>query len=417
MRKLLGFAEHAFAVVAVLIYSGGPLTVIISDGASEGDGRGPVSSDTSLIQLICMLIYAVTCFLLVARWKNVVYLLSKDRWIWALVGMAVLSVLWSAAPPMTITRDVALIGTTLFGIYLATHYSMKQQLQLLGWMFGVAVVLSLLFAVALPKYGVMGGIHAGAWRGIWTHKNGLGAMMILSSIVFFLLANSTKKNRWVLWCGFSVSLFLLLRSTSTTSLLNFANVFAVVVVARIFRWRYDIMIPAILAIATVGGSLYVWFTDNAEILLGSVGKDATLTGRTELWPVVWEMIWKRPWLGYGYGAFWLGEDGESAYVWRAVGWQPPNSHKGFLDVYLQLGLLGGAIFWLGFGINVLKSLVWVRLSRTSETIWPVTFMLFTVLANVAESTLLLQNNLFWVLYVAVAFTLLLPPEEQKKVMD
>jgi O-antigen ligase len=417
MKKLLQFAEQGFAIVCLMLYGGGPLTLILSGGASEGDGTGSVKADNSLIQLLFMLVYVVTFFLLVARWKKVLYVLRKDRLIWGLGAIPIVSIFWSAAPAMTITRSIAIIGTTLFGLYLSARYSLKQQVQLVGWMFGIAIVLSLLFIVALPKYGIMGGVHSGAWRGIWTHKNGLGKMMVLSSLIFLILAIDTKKNRLVLWLGLILSVSLLLLSRSSSSLLNLMIITTVFCLLRTLRWRYELMIPALIAIGVVTGSFYVWFTDNADALLGSVGKDTTLTGRTDLWPLVLEMIDKRPWLGYGYGAFWLGYDSESAYVWYGSGWNPPDAHNGFLDLWLHLGLLGLSLFLVAFWITLVQGLAWARLCKTSEGFWPVTYMTCLILVNLTESSLMTQNSIFWVLYIAVALSVLSPPEQPAKVMN
>lgn len=413
MKKITSFGEQVFTVLSLLQYSGGPLTLILSGGANQED---VVDADYFLNYVLFLLIYAVTIFLLIARWKKVIYVLSKDKFIWVLMVIIVVSVFWSYVPAMTLRRSLTMVGPTLFGLYFATRYSLKQQLQLLGWMFGIAVVLSLLFGVALPKYGVMGGMHAGAWRGIYFNKNSLGKMMIPSAMTFLLLAFSTPRNRWLLWCGFSLSVSLLLLSTSKSSLINLVQLIAAFFVFRTFRWRYELMIPALIAIATVGGGLSVLFTANADTVLGSLGKDATLTGRTDLWPYVLEMIEKRPWLGYGYNGFWLGLDGESAYIWRATGWKPPNAHNGLLDLWLDLGLLGVSVFLLGFWTSLLRALAWARLSRTSDGLWPVIYITFMVLANLTESTLLERNNVCWVLYVAVALSVLITPEQPTKVI-
>src|SRR4028118_1138251 len=226
MRKLLRFAEHAFTVVSLLHYSGGPLFVILSGGANEGEqGEGGTSTDSSLILLLFFVIYLVTLFLLILRWRKVLYVLSKDRFIWVLMALTVASMLWSTNPAKTINRSIALIGTTLFGLYLASRYSMKQQLQMLGWTYGIAIVLSFAFAVALPKYGIMGGVHAGKWRGIYNHKNTLGKVIVPGVIVFLLLALGSQKRRRLLWCGFGLALLLLFLSTSKTSLTNLLTLF------------------------------------------------------------------------------------------------------------------------------------------------------------------------------------------------
>jgi hypothetical protein len=95
---------------------------------------------------------------------------------------------------MTIARDLALVGTSLFGLYFATRYSLEEQIQLLSSMFGIVIILSFLFAIALPKYGIMDGIHAGAWRGIYNHKNVLGKVMVTGVIIFYFVLSVPKKS-------------------------------------------------------------------------------------------------------------------------------------------------------------------------------------------------------------------------------
>ncbi|NEO34994.1 MAG: O-antigen ligase family protein [Moorea sp. SIOASIH] len=414
MRKLLTFFEPIFTTVSLVLYSGGVLTVILSGGRSEGDVIQEF--DSSLSRLLFVLIYLVTFFLLALRWKKVLYVLSKDRWLSLLVGIAVVSVLWSSEPTTTINRAVALIGTTLFGVYLASRYTMKEQLEMLAWAFGVAILLSFMFIVALPKYGIMGGVHAGTWRGIYVHKNVLGKVMVPSAVVFLLLAIRGKKNNLLFWGGFGFSVILLLFTTSKTALVSLIIMLLSLYLYRMLRWRYDLLIPTIFAMTTFGGSVLIWLLDNADALLGAIGKDATLTGRTELWPFVLDMIEKQPWLGYGYGSFWNGFNGESAYVWRAVLWPAPNAHNGLLDLWLALGILGVSIYLIGFSFSLLRAIAWLRVSKTSENLWPLLFLTYTVLANITETSVMIQNNIFWVLYTSVALSVLIPLERQPNIL-
>lgn len=415
MRKLLIFVEQAFTIVSLLLYSGGPLTVILSDGANEGDlESGSSQIDSSLILVLFFVNYLIIGFLLILRWKKALKFLKKDKYLVILIGLAIVSVLWSYEPSKTINRGIAILGTTLFGVYLSSRYTMKQQLQILGWMFGLAVVLSFVFAVVLPKYGVMGGVHEGKWRGIYNHKTVLGKIMAPSAIVFLLLAIGSKKYRLFLWGGFFLSIILLLRSTAATSLLNLITLLAASVAYRVFRLSDKWLVPGLISTASTSIIFYIILSINTEALLGSLGKDTTLTGRADMWPYIFEMIWKNPVLGYGYGAFWSGPNTPSFYIWQATGWTPPNAHNGLLDIWLQIGLLGLLIFLFGFfTITLPKALTWLRSSRTSEGFWPMLYMTYMVLANLGETTLMVQNDLFWVIYVAVAFTVLTPPKQRK----
>ncbi|MBD2099688.1 O-antigen ligase [Leptolyngbya sp. FACHB-261] len=435
MKKILRLAEQSFTVLSLLLYSGGPLTVLLSGGVSEGDGRA-VPTEYPLIQLLFLVVYAITLFLLSKRWKDVFTVVSKNRLIGLFLGLVLVSVLWSYEPMMTIRRSIALAGTTLFGIYLATRYSLKQQIQLLGWMFGLAILLSLIFALALPKYGIMGGVHTGTWRGIYLHKNALGKVMVPSAAIFLLLALDNPKKQLLFWGCFSSSIILLLLSTSKTALVSFVFLLSALCLYRFWQKHYDVIFPALLAItATICISFSPPLLPQVNALFNvteappsqtvtlpssssetvttspkSTDKGKTLHARSQLWSLALEMISKRPWLGYGYGAFWLGNDGPSAYIWKITDWMPPNSHNGWLDLWLDLGIFGIVIYLIGLWKTLAKALAQVRLSRTAEYLWPIAYLTFLMLVNLTESTLVVQNNLLWVLYVAVALSTLTPSE-------
>ncbi|HYW21785.1 MAG TPA: O-antigen ligase [Nodularia sp. (in: cyanobacteria)] len=413
MIKRLECAEKVFAVVSLLHYSGGPLVVLLAGGVSEGEAS---TGDFNAIpvRILYLLNYFISFLLITARWKKVIYLISKDKFIGILIAIAVMSVFWSYDPNITISRVIALIGTTLFGVYLASRYTLKQQIQLLGWTFGLAILLSLLFIVALPKYGIMGGVHAGAWRGIYPHKNSCGPMMMLSSIIFLFLAISEKKKRLRLWLGLALSVFILLMTRSTSALLNLINLLNVFFVFRALRLRIDWKVPILCLIITVSSSLFIIIKTDPELILGAFGKSSNLSGRDEIWAAVLDIIWKRPWLGYGYGAFWLGENSEAINIWYAVGWKVPYAHNGWLEMWLDLGFLALIISAFGFMFSFLRSVYLVCITTTTEMFWPGIYIVYMFLANISESLLMVQNGFSWVLYVTICLSILLPPEKPVK---
>lgn len=406
MRKVLVFAEQIFTVVSLILFTGGPLAVILTGGFSEGEVNLGIPREFPQLVAIFTLIYFLSALLLLIRWKKVLYVFSKERFIWLLLGIALVSFIWSVNPAITINRSIALVGTSLFGLYLASRYTIKEQLNLLMWTFGVILLMSLVFAVALPRYGIMSGTHAGAWRGIYVHKNVFGRMMTMSALVFLLQAKDAKCNRWLSWFGLVLSICFLLLAKSTTSVINTVTLFALIPIYQTFRWRYHLMIPAMIAIVTFGSGLSLWFTSNAPTLLGALGKDTTLTGRTEMWPYIIDMIVKQPWLGYGYSVFWQGWNSPAAYIWYAAQWTPPNSHNGFLDLWLELGFLGVLVFLIGFCATLFKGLAWLRTTKSLEGLWPLMYLTYMVMANLSESSLLNRNEIFWVLYVAVALSMI-----------
>jgi exopolysaccharide production protein ExoQ len=402
--------ERGFTILSLIIYSGGFLSLIKSGGASQGEADFISETDSSLALIVFQLIYFITFILLVLRWRKVLYILQRDKFIWILVGFSTASTLWSLDPRMTFVRCVALIGTSLFGLYLATRYSLEGQLQMLGWTFGTVIVLSLISVFLLPKYGVMAATHAGAWRGIYNHKNVLGKMMVLSSLIFLLQTNMNQK-RALTWIGLSLSMMLLLLAKSSAAIMSFSVLVVVFMVVKTLRWRYELMVPTLLAVLMSGAGILMFLTDHVDTLFKLVGKDPTLTGRTDFWVLVLNNIWKHPWWGYGYGAFWQESNSDAALIRYAVGWSVPNAHNGLLDLWLDLGILGVIILLIGVLGTVIQAYILLRRTKKAIYIFPFLFVADIVLSNLTETTLMVRNDVFWVVYVAIALSMQAQLEE------
>jgi exopolysaccharide production protein ExoQ len=416
LKRSLLLMEQVFTAAALMLYSGGPLNVILSGGFSQGDQQ-IAEPDYSLTRSIFLLTYVVVFGLLFSRWKQLVRAIPYGMIIWVMVGFAGLSYLWSDIPSTTFSSTVGLIGTTLLGTYIATRYTPKQQLQIFGWAFGLVIILSFVYAILLPKYGIMGGVHAGAWRGIYTHKNTLGKMMTLSSTVFTLLLLSDRKHRLILAGGLSLSIGLLLLTTSKGALINLIMMLAVIASCSVLRANYRWLVVLGGTLLLLTGAIATALTLNIETLVVDVlEKDLTFTGRTDIWASAAEMIKLRPWLGYGYDAFWNGMDGASAYIWRDLQWSVPDAHNGFVELTLHLGFVGLSIFLVGYVINLASSILKVRATSGTEFIWPLAFLIYLIPSNVYEQSLLKSNDIFWVIYVVVTLTLFMPVSTDSEVL-
>ncbi len=404
---LLKLVEKGFVVFSLVFFTGAITTLMNGGAFPNADQSNPINKALSFkILLVVML-------LIVVWHKKVIPVVSRENFLWVLVGIAVASIFWSDVPTVTLPKIINLIRTTAFGVYFAARFNLKEQLRLLAWALGIGALLSLVFALALPSYGVMGMgsiittetiAHAGAWQGIYGHKNVLGRIMVLSAVVFLLVANNSRRYRWVAWAGFGLSVILILLSTSKTALIILLTIIALLPFYRALRWNYTLAVPFFITVVLVGGAVAVLLVSNAEGILGVFGRDLSLTGRTDLWAIVLDKISERPWLGYGYGGFWRGWNGESADVWSVVRWEAPHSHNGFLDLWLDLGLLGLTTFALSFIALCLRAVSWLRQTKTAEGLWPLAYLTFLLLANITESSLLRQNFL-WLLYIAVTLSM------------
>ncbi|MEM7064911.1 MAG: O-antigen ligase [Cyanobacteria bacterium P01_B01_bin.77] len=402
-KRLLLLFEYSAAIATLILCSGGPITVILTDGFSQGD-QVANQPDFAIMRHLFLLTYVIFFSLLVLRWKKVVYVFQQSPWVLLLFLFPPISLLWSVDPGITFQRSIAIVGSGLLGVYLASRFTLKQQLYLLALTCGIIVVLSGAYALLLPKYGIMGGVHTGAWRGIYTHKNTLGKVMVLCATTFLLLLGSDKRLRVLAVLGLAASIILLVLSASKTAMINCLVMVLVIGIIHVLRLYYKVMVVALVGIVTVIGFGLLWTAVNAEDILLSLGKDVTLTGRTDIWQFALSKIQERPLLGYGYQAFWQGWGSEAQDAWLREGWRVPHAHNGFLDLALELGLIGLVCFLAIFVVTGMRRLRDVKVHVGSEHILPIVVMVYLVMANLTESSLMKRNDLLWVLFVTTSLS-------------
>ncbi|HEY9651412.1 MAG TPA: O-antigen ligase [Coleofasciculaceae cyanobacterium] len=375
--------------------------------ASEGSGLsgGYVTSPLDRpILLMQFGIYTVTLLLVILRFKSVIRPAMRDPFLWVLTLMVLTSFVWSDFPSISQKYGIRVFFTTLFGLYLASRFSMKEQFRMVAWALGFATVFSLLYTLALPGAGIESGIHSGAWRGPVLHKNSFARIMVVSALSSLLVAINSRKYRFILWTVFAIAVALLVLSRSKTALLIFINVMALFPFYRALRWSHGITVPFWITLLLIGGSLLNWLSGDWENVLVGLGKDSTLSGRTEIWNAVIEQIWKRPWFGYGYQAFWQDEGG-AELVWITIRYRVAQAHNGFLNIGAELGLLGLACFVLSIIFTFIRAIKWARLTKTADSLWPILYVTFLPMYNYTETTAVEDNSIFWILLVAISLSL------------
>lgn len=397
-QNLVLWWEKFFAVTGLFLSTYAVIPLLRKQSGIVFD---PFQGDI-IIQALWALIYAITFFLLLKHWRQVLRVAFLDKFIWLLLILAFASTLWSGAPVVTLRRCAALLGTTAFGVYLAACYTRQELLRLLLWALGSCAVLSILFALLLPSYGIHLKTYL-AWRGVYENKNILGCFMALAAITWLLNSFSQSRGRLVGFAFCVTSIALLLLSKSITAFVAFFVLLFFLLIYYLAHYR-NIWAVRPLAILAVG-SLFIWFYNHLELVLITLGRDTTLTGRTLIWQEIWGMILQRPWLGYGYSAFWLGWNGPSSHVWNVLPSKVISAHSGFLDLWLQLGLAGVCIFLVSFFANLFKAHVLLRGKKSLAEMFPLLFFLFILVYNISESAILVQNSMFWILYVAISIQL------------
>lgn len=390
-----GFVEHALVFLILLAVSDALLPHFVGGGAAAESVDG-----NPALRRVTIAAGAVSLLLCAIRWRSWWRVARRDSWTLLLVGLALLSLLWSELPEVSLRRGLVLLSTSAFGVFLAARYSPPALLRVLAAVLGASALLSLFFALALPSMGVASGVHRGAWQGVYTQKNTLGIMMAVSTLVFLLAWRQASRRRWLLAIGASLSALLLVRSTSATSLVIVATVLVLLPLFRLLRSRHSLAVPTLIFAVLLMGGVATMALVNREAVLNALGRDPTLTGRTELWRSVLQEGSQRPWLGHGYSAFWMGAESPGVAIWRAVGWEAPNSHNGYLDLWLELGLVGLGLFALSLLMGGIRAIRLARSVDGAAALWPLVYLSAFVLYNMTEGIILSSSTLLWVLYVA-----------------
>lgn len=365
-----------------------------------GDTGDIPQAEGNLLEFTVQAVFHVVAFCFIAlHWRTVLRGAWKAKWILLLVAVAIASTVWSQHPLVTIRRSVLMLSTTAFGIYLGRRFTLPQQLRLLGWTCTLVVLSSIFMALFLPRYGVDHVLFPGAWQGAFTHKNILGRAMVFSMLVFYFARPPAAW--WMRWVGIAGALCLLVLSRSVTGIVVSAVMVATLPFYRVLRSKLTVLIPIMLlvGVAAVGSALLSYMI--LPSLLGMLHRGSNLTGRTELWHAMLLSIAKHPWLGYGFNAFWrIG--GESSAIAEQVSWLVRGGHNGFLDVIIDVGFLGLSIFVAGYVVLWHGALRLLRQTNGAVPIWFCTYLTYMFLYSLTESTILHQNNIFWILYASTA---------------
>ena len=348
---------------------------------------------------------------LVVLWKrrrDVSRILTNNKWLLAFFAYMAFSILWSDYPGVSFKRWTKTVGDLLMVLIVLTEADCLDGMKTI---FRRSAFVLLPLSIILIKYFRDIGIAYSddgsqtMWIGVTTQKNVLGyvAMVCGLSFVHSIVTDRKLRKIWVDLLLLLLALWLLAGSStagSKTSLFGF--VFGVCVLIAVRRspknpGRVGLVVILLALMAVVwtsfGGSLF-------ESAASTLGRDATLTGRTDIWNAVLEVGPRDPLLGRGYGSFWIGDT--AAEVWRKpyIYAHIQQSHNGYLDIYLELGILGLALLSCLICSVYRNSLVTLASHFEYGTMRMI--LLFVILVhNIAESSFGRPVHLLWFLFLLV----------------
>jgi O-antigen ligase len=359
-----------------------------------------ISTDVpALTTVLVSTIYFCCALLLLVHWRSV---LKATRRVWPMLllpGLAFVSMCWSHAPLLTARRSTFLTVSTLLGIYLGDRFSLEELARLLVQALCPMMVAVLILYLIAPNIVVENVSYVGALKGLSGAKNTFGGYMAIAVPLLFLVRFKRYQRTRYLFLALAAAFLLLSRSATSlgTCILTFA---------AMPLWRFAAnsrnrkMLAFTLVAAVVAACLSLMWIERQSVL-SIVQRDATLTGRTELWSFILAAIAEHPLLGYGYGAFWSGINADTVNLYKGVRWLPNDADNGYLDLCLAFGIPGLLLLLFVFKRAFESAYKYISQNGEAIGLWPITYVVYFVVHNTCESHLLTTRSLDYFLLTAI----------------
>lgn len=335
--------------------------------------------------------YFAGCLFLFARQTNPAILRSWPLFL--LPILCTISALWAPSSDEALRKGFSLALTGLVAIYAATRVSGRNIL--------IAYFMTELIAAVWSLR--VNTIDQGAWTGMFGQKNFFAINMFIlyvTSLGVALDKENKARMRLLAAATIPLALFLVLMAKSgTTTLLSigatavmFGHAFIWQPAAKITHARTLIILSLVtvilIAAYVVIGILQL---DLKEELLGALGKDSSLTGRTMLWDIAKHQMNEHPWTGLGANGYWRAERGTANTITALLQGSDKFTSFSFHNSYFENGVnYGYPGFWatvfLATWCCASAGLNWVRDQSVVNSVFLV-LALMLVLRTTSEADL------------------------------
>ncbi len=253
------------------------------------------------------------------------------------------SCIWSDDFSISLRRWIALGCEVAAGVAIAKRTTVRQFVWIV---FSCTLAWLSLGVLAELSQGTFRPFEAGhRFAGVF-HPNIMGVNTALLTLSSLYLAMGNSRKRWLLISVAGVGFLFLFLTRSRTSVAAMLVAIAVtwVFTAPISR-RIGYLLTLGLAATCVAIAIGLGsFEISADaVAMGRADDDmSSFTGRVPLWQELLEdYVPDRAWTGYGYGAFWTSD--RIAEVSKSQGWAATHAHSTYIDLVLNIGIVGAAL--------------------------------------------------------------------------
>jgi len=373
--------------------------------AAWEQGRVEIIKNNPLDRNVLIALMVLGLIILIGRSRRFRLILSDNSWLVAFCVLCLFSLLWSEEPGTVLKRWTRLAGDVIVILLILTEWDPEETIyrimRRMGILFLPLSVLLIRFYDQLGRIYTLYGTQM--WVGVADHKNSLGALCAFTGIVLVWRSlTQWPKVDWLNAGLVAVAGYLLLGSRSSTAAVVFVlGVVLLVVQSRIKKdvRKLNRAIITGLIVLLVLQVIAVFFLNKslAPIFFSAAGRDSSLTGRVPLWQKLIEMGNRAPLWGRGFTSFWLNND-RVMEVWRTFTDTPLTAHNGYIDIYLDMGMVGLLLFFLLLA-QTYRSIM--RSFEDSPKLGQLKIVLFAMVFfhNFTESTFAKPFAFLWLLFL------------------
>jgi exopolysaccharide production protein ExoQ len=322
-------------------------------------------------------------------------------------ALCLLSVLWSDVTRDTLAFGMQITMSVLIGLFIG----MRLSLGAIFRTYVVALLIMMFFSLLninsafAPAFN-----HENNFGGIFLHKNTLGMSAVQAVIAFifcaFLLRNMDFKLRALSVVGLVVVVFFLMIGGSATAV-ALGIVMATVAIALVLavKWPPSLLLMVSGCVTGTGVAIITIIAldvDPVTEILGLLGRDPTLTGRTNLWEFGLGVYLSRPIFGFGAAGFWSNPAYASEIVtqWRLYGEGIVSFHNLPLELLVSLGPLGLLTHSLFGVITLWRAARHQRRTGDELAIWVIVLVIYLYTNEMTDNVLHLPHHISLILLVA-----------------
>lgn len=339
-------------------------TRFVGQWINIGGLNGSNYTDGSVIDALYFLaLILIGIYILLRRRVSLGEFSKNNRWMVVFFVYCFLSIAWSDFPFIAFKRFIKILGHPVMALIIITDRDPENALRIVMKRCAfIMMLLSVLFIKYYPEYGK----YYDPWTGysyssgVTLNKNELGYGCMLFGIFFYWnLLIALRINKWqikieelLLSIGFLYIIgWLWYMAQSATSLTTFMiGIVTIKILGFHFvnkRFIGTYFIVAILLVIWAELSFHIY-----ETLVELLGRDPSLTDRTGVWIDVFALV-SNPIFGMGFESFWLGP--RLDILWSKWWWQPNQAHNGYIETYLNLGIVG-VFLLLGLLISTFRKI-------------------------------------------------------------